>query len=342
MRRKKLPVWVLVLIDIAAAALCVGVVVLQVYILPQGTLTMQESEQEDVQQFSLPSSDSGSGDEVDLGIEPASSNDWSHNSTAALDADTDEIAAFAAAEKTREQLEAYTSDTTELTIEKVTCTVDGEDIVYYVADIYVTSTSCVKTAFAKSTYGKNIREYVKSMAEDNGALLAISGDSYGESSRACVIRNGTLFSEDNGTSDVCVLYQDGTMKTYGASEFDAEEALADGAWQAWTFGPALLDGSGEVLDAFHTTEYINKVNPRCAIGYIAPGHYKFVVVDGRQDNYSAGVTISELAQLMHEEGCLTAYNLDGGKSAVMVYDGEYVNEPIGSARTISDCIYLEG
>ena len=93
-------------------------------------------------------------------------------------------------------------------------------------------------------------------------------------------------------------------------------AVQDGTWQVWTFGPALLD-SGEIPDSFHSTEYLNKINPRCAIGYIAPGHYLFVLVDGRQDGYSAGATMSQLAALMQEEGCQTAYNLDGGKSAVM-------------------------
>lgn len=94
-------------------------------------------------------------------------------------------------------------------------------------------------------------------------------------------------------------------------------------------------------ESFHSTEYLNKVNPRAAIGYVAPGHYKFVVVDGRQDGYSAGVTMSQLAQLMKEEGCLTAYNLDGGKSAVMYYNGTAVSKPIGGVgRTISDIIYI--
>ena len=108
--------------------------------------------------------------------------------------------------------------------------------------------------------------------------------------------------------------------------------IAQGAWQAWTFGPALLDGSGNVPESFHSTEYLNKVNPRAAIGYVAPGHYKFVVVDGRQDGYSAGVTMSQLAQLMKEEGCLTAYNLDGGKSAVMYYNGTAVSKPISGGE----------
>lgn len=339
MKRRKLPVWALVLIDLFAAAACVGVVVLFVYLLPQGT-AVAEQEDELNEQFSLPSAGSADDTTGALGITPASQNDWSHTSTGQLALSQAEVDAFAAAEKTRETIATRTGTTSEITIEKVSCAIDGEPLVYFSADIYVTSTRCIKTAFAKSMYGKNIRDFVDTMARDNNALLAISGDSYGESSQTCVIRNGTLYNNSPGTADICVLYDDGVMKTCAGTQFNAEQAIQDGAWQAWTFGPALLDGAGNIPSAFHTTEYINKVNPRCAIGYLAPGHYKFVLVDGRQDGYSTGATISQLAALMQEEGCLTAYNLDGGKSAVMWYDGAWVNQPIGGGRTISDCIYI--
>lgn len=340
MKRRKLPVWALVLIDLLAAAVCTGAVVLFVYILPQGTTVQAEQQEELSEQFVLPSAGSADDTTGALGITPASQNDWSHSATGSLALSQVEVDAFAAAEKTRETVATHAGKTSEISIEKVSCTLDGEPLVYFCADIYVTSTHCIKTAFAKSMYGKNIRDFVDTMARDNNALLAISGDSYGETSQTCVIRNGTLYNNNPGTADVCVLYDDGVMKTYSSTQFDADQAMQDGAWQAWTFGPALLDGAGNIPDSFHTTEYINKVNPRCAIGYIAPGHYKFVLVDGRQDGYSAGVTISQLAALMQEEGCLTAYNLDGGKSAVMRYDDTWVNKPIGGGRTISDCIYL--
>lgn len=338
MNKRRLPVWALVIIDLAAAAVCVGLVLLVMYVVPQGSTVEQVEDEDETAQFSLPSSADGSG--VDLGVEPASANDWSHADTLSLAAEQEEITSFLAAEKTRETLQEYTGEQTELTIEQVSCTIDSEPVVYFVADVYVSTTKAVKTAFAHNMYGRNIRDFVSSMARENGAILAISGDSYGESDSACVIRNGVLYDSDPATSDVCVLFQDGVMKTYAASEFDADEVIRQGAWQAWTFGPALLDGEGNSLEAFHSTEYLNKINPRAAIGYVAPGHYKFVVVDGRQEGYSAGVTMSQLAALMQEEGCMTAYNLDGGKSAVMVYDGKPISQPIGAGRTISDSIYI--
>jgi exopolysaccharide biosynthesis protein len=178
------------------------------------------------------------------------------------------------------------------------------------------------------------------MAIENKALLAISGDYYGNSEISVVIRNGVLYRSSGNDADVCVLFTDGTMKTYSPEAFDADKLIDQGAWQAWTFGPALLDGNGNILDSFNTTDYIYSENPRCSIGYVAPGHYKFVVVDGRNPGYSKGASLNELAQIMVDEGCMTAYNLDGGKSASMVYDGAYVNQPAQGGRNISDIIYL--
>jgi hypothetical protein len=234
----------------------------------------------------------------------------------------------------------YQGDNIEFTTSKVELGSGSDKITYYRSDIYVTNVKYIKTAFASGEYGKNLRASTADMAEDNDALLAISGDFYGNGETGIVIRNGILYRSTGNDADTCVLFTDGSMKTYSPEEFDADEVLAQGAWQAWTFGPELLDGKGNMLASFNTTTYLNSMNPRCAIGYVEPGHYVFVVVDGREEGYSMGVTLSELAQIMVKAGCQTAYNLDGGKSAAMVYDGSYVNRPAQGGRTISDIVYI--
>ncbi len=75
-------------------------------------------------------------------------------------------------------------------------------------------------------------------------------------------------------------------------EFNATEVMENGAYQAWGFGPMLLDENGQTMTEFHSS--VNVRNPRTAIGYFAPGHYCFVVVDGRSSE-SRGVTTAELS-----------------------------------------------
>jgi hypothetical protein len=48
-----------------------------------------------------------------------------------------------------------------------------------------------------------------------------------------------------------------------------------------------------------------------------------IVVDGRQRNYSEGVTIGELADIVLELGAETALNLDGGGSSTLVMAGHW-------------------
>ena len=77
---------------------------------------------------------------------------------------------------------------------------------------------------------------------------------------------------------------------------------------------------------------------------IDANHLVFVVVDGRSPGYSAGVTMTGLAEIMQGLGATTAYNLDGGGSSTMYFNGELVNDPLGKGqeRGTSDILYIAG
>ncbi len=211
-------------------------------------------------------------------------------------------------------------------------------ITYYLADIYVRDITCFQSALAKNTYGSGFRDSIADMAQLSNALLAVNGDYYGNTNEGVVIRNGVIYRANRTNCDVCVLYYDGTMRVMPGASFSVEEAIADGAWQAWTFGPSLLDGNGEPISSFASTNRIIAANPRTAIGYFSPGHYCLVVVDGRGE--SAGITLPELSQLFSDLGCAAAYNLDGGNSSIMVWQDEIINTPSGGGRESSDALLI--
>ena len=209
---------------------------------------------------------------------------------------------------------------------------------YYLADIYVRDITCFQSALARDTYGSGFRDSIEDMALLNNALLAVNGDYYGNTSEGVVIRNGVIYRANQTDCDVCVLYYDGTMRVMPGSSFSVEEAIAQGAWQAWTFGPALLDLDGSVLTSFSSTGRIISANPRTAIGYYEPGHYCLIVVDGRGE--SAGISLPDLSQLFYDLGCQAAYNLDGGNSSIMVWNNQVINEPSGGGRESSDALLI--
>jgi hypothetical protein len=211
--------------------------------------------------------------------------------------------------------------------------------VYFVADVWVRNILGFKTAFAGNKYNGGY-ELPSTTASKNNAILALSGDCYRARKEGLVIRNGVLY-RDTLSGDVCILYADGTMESYYESGFDLDAAIARGAYQSWSFGPKLID-NGQVPSSFNTSDAIIAHNPRSAIGYFAPGHYCLVYVDGRQPDYSKGLTLEELSQAMIELGCVDAYNLDGGQSSMMTFQGQVIGQPYKGGREISDILYFGG
>ncbi|WP_242839346.1 phosphodiester glycosidase family protein [Oribacterium sp. P6A1] len=211
------------------------------------------------------------------------------------------------------------------------------------SDAY-TSQDLIKTAFAEDTYGKNVKAETSEIAEENNAILAINGDFYGAQNEGYVVRNGTLYrSTSRGNEDLAIL-TDGTLRIFSEDEVSAEEILSEGASDVLSFGPGLVI-DGEI--AVTKDEEVGKAmasNPRTAIGMLEDGHYVFVVTDGRTSE-STGLTLYQLAEFMQSLGCTTAYNLDGGGSSTMYFNGQIVNKPTTggnkiSERSVSDIIYI--
>ncbi len=212
-----------------------------------------------------------------------------------------------------------------------------DGVEYFVADIWVRKIDFIRTAFAKDKFAKRNRERLLKIMERKNAILAISGDYYGARPNGVVIRNGESY-RDTPLYDVLALYKNGEMKTFLNEEWDQEAELSNGVLQAWGFGPMLLDKNAQPMTEFSGIEY-HRHNPRAAIGYYEPGHYCFVLVDGRREG-SRGMRLPELSALFHELGCKTAYNLDGGETAILAFEGEFVNIPFKGGRSQTDIIYV--
>ena len=217
------------------------------------------------------------------------------------------------------------------------------DTTIHVADVQLSSAEYLKTAFADNTYGKNVTQTTSDIAAANNAVLAINGDYYGVQEKGYVIRNGVLYREAAADNDVLCIYGDGSMKVVDPSSVTAQELLDQGVWQAFSFGPGLLE-DGDIPISLDTEVGRAKAsNPRTAIGIIDDLHYVFVVSDGRSDE-SEGLSLYELAVFMQELGVKTAYNLDGGGSSTMYFNGNVVNNPTSGfrddERKVSDIIYI--
>lgn len=202
---------------------------------------------------------------------------------------------------------------------------------YQIADIYVRDIKSLTTDYV--TNGGQAK-MLYDFARDLNAIIAINSDYYVNNAinEGLIIRNGNLIqSRSCKNSDLCVIFQDGTMRCYDCKKdkIDNNEIIASYPYHAFYFGPSLLDSDGNVKSKFNST--VGTQNPRSAIGYYQPGHYAFINILGTRgiqnikgkslgNGKSPGMSFSEMSELCHNLGMTCAYNLDGGGSAGMYWN----------------------
>ena len=214
----------------------------------------------------------------------------------------------------------------------------------YVADVEVTDGTSILSAFANNTYGRNITDTTSDMAEENNAVLAINGDYYGARQSGYVIRNGVVYRSQGSNGEDMVISKDGSLSFISESDTTTDSLLQKQAWQVLSFGPVLVENGEVAVSENNEVGMAMASNPRTAIGTVAKNHYLFVVSDGRTSE-SAGLSLYELANFMKSLGATNVYNLDGGGSSTMVFQGEVVNNPTTngnkiSERAVSDILYI--
>ncbi|HPG75753.1 MAG TPA: phosphodiester glycosidase family protein [Rhodoglobus sp.] len=269
---------------------------------------------------------------------------------AAYEAENSTVATVDATSEAVTTATTYQSDTASISISTVVTGSGSDTVTYYVADVQLTDATALRSAFAQNSFGENIVENPSAIAEDNGAVFAINGDYYGFRDSGIIIRNGVIY-RDSGARTGLAFYLDGHVEVYDETATTAQELLDSGVWNTLSFGPAIVE-NGETVDGIESVEVdtnfgnhsIQGDQPRTAVGVIDDNHLVFVVVDGRSPGYSQGVTLTGLADIMLGLGATTAYNLDGGGSSTMYFNGSLVNNPLGTGteRGTSDILYIGG
>ena len=191
--------------------------------------------------------------------------------------------------------------------------------------------------------------FIKDIAAAQKIVFATSTDYYtyragrAKEDKSChvgiEIRNGEILFDDPMVKEVkmpnyetLALYPDGHGESRASREKGAEAYQQEGATDVFTFGPCLVR-NGELTEYIATANRSN--NPRLAIGVAEPGHYVVVLCEGRvgksdQLKRSTGVMMKNLAQIMKEQGCTVAVNMDGGQTAVMAFMGKQINRVVKS------------
>ncbi|MBO5502558.1 MAG: phosphodiester glycosidase family protein [Clostridia bacterium] len=169
------------------------------------------------------------------------------------------------------------------------------------------------------------------------AVAAVNGDWFTYHNYGIVYRDGELLRnraipEDDGL----VVDVNGDLHIIRPMVEEEYAKLEVPIMHSFAFGPALVR-DGEVLEIIREVTF----KQRMGIGQIAPLTYVLVAADGPDQPDSVGLSVPQLAQLMHDLGAHTAYNLDGGQStSMMMYDTKINGQAPKTFRAIGDIIYF--
>ena len=171
------------------------------------------------------------------------------------------------------------------------------------------------------------------IAKANGAVAAINaggfydpnGTGTGRLPYGFILRDGDyILGKDVGPDEDVDFVGFSKSGNLIAGNYNKTQLKEMGAVEGITFGPPLIvDGKKMITEGDGGWG----VGPRTAIGQKNDGTVLFLVVDGRQPGYSLGATLRDVQDILYEQGCYIAANLDGGSSSTLFYNGSVVNKP---------------
>jgi exopolysaccharide biosynthesis protein len=237
----------------------------------------------------------------------------------------------------------------------------SKTISYHLVDIKLASYGDLKTRFANNAPSVNNTEKLGAMVSDaegdgESVLAAINGDwAFANDARdGYVIRNGVVYRDTQqlttGTGnsvtsgDNFLVYKDGTGMTINESTTTAKALYQTGCWQCFCFGPTLVKAGTINVGSSDEVSQASGANERTAIGYVGDHHFVFLVAEMYGTNRQSaqnGFSLYNIATIMKNYGCQYAYNLDGGGSSRIYYNGACQNTLVGSERAVGDMIYVK-
>lgn len=175
-------------------------------------------------------------------------------------------------------------------------------------------------------------ERVLSMVKRTGAIAGVNGGAFddpnwngnGFKPAGIVMSGGKVLYKGDGMNakvNVVGIDKNGLMI---AGRYTPNQLLNMGVSEAVTFQPKfIVNGKGLIKSEADGWG----IAPRTSMAQLKDGTIVFCVIDGRQPGYSVGATLYDVQKILLEKGAVTAANLDGGSSTVLVKDDQVVNKP---------------
>ena len=208
--------------------------------------------------------------------------------------------------------------------------------------------SQIRRCIANNSYGSDVQLYASDMARDVNAVIALNGDFYAFRSIGVTVYQRQLYRNSGKSLDTCFITSAGDLVFAHRGELQSDEdtrrfvAEHDVVFSL-SFGPILIE-NGQLLSAESYGDYpigeLNRIYSRSGIGQLGERHYLIATL-GEQGPYNTRAQLYTFATYLAAKGCRSAYTLDGGQTAVMIFNGQTFNRvDWDSERTMSDIVYF--
>ena len=215
----------------------------------------------------------------------------------------------------------------------------------FIAYVKIATPSQIRTAVAGKKMGSSSTNHTSVISKNYNGIVAVNGDYYTKTKAGYIVRMGKTYREKTSKNmdlllidelgDFHIIPRGHDVQEEGIAVFKSEHEIVNGFF----FGPGLvIDGEKQEIPKEYQFDPHQK-NPRAGIAQLGTLTYALVGVNGRT-NDSEGVTMAEFADIMSELGAVQAYNLDGGNSATLAFNGEVYNDKPQAERSVTDVIYF--
>ena len=208
--------------------------------------------------------------------------------------------------------------------------------------------SQLRRYLVNNSYGTDVQLYASEMARSVNAVIALNGDFYGFRQLGITVYQRQLYRNAGKALDTCFVTAGGDLIFSHRGELESEadtlRFIADNdVVFSLSFGPILIE-NGELVPPSSYANYpigeIENIYSRSGIGQLGELHYLIATL-GEQGPYNSRAKLGTFAGYLADKGCLSAYALDGGQTATLVFNGTAFNRvDWGNERTMSDIIYF--
>ena len=239
----------------------------------------------------------------------------------------------------------YKDSTIEVTCWKETDKINLAEICF--AEIKIKHPSQFRRQWANGDYNSSKYQYPTNIFALSNGVIGMSSDFYKFRKYGVIVQYGTVICDKRSPLtrqrylDVLVIDYNGDFKIWKDKELSnyIKENGADDIMLSFTFGPALIvDGvpyDPKIEEHYPLGEH-DMHSGRAAIAQLGPLHYLLCTFG------NPGLHRPDFPKILAEKGCITAYNLDGGQSGTLIFNGGVYNKIAykGAQRPMSDVLYF--